>query len=244
VACEAGTIKLWDVRRPDSPKLRFTAVASDSEPPALIRAVAFHPGGKVLASGSGDGLIKLWDLGDLAAAPRVLRYTRSPEFNDRAYSLAYSSDGGTLAVGYFGGAIRLWREGSPEPVLLPGHEVRVWSLAFTPDGRQLLSAGGDNDVRIWDLEEPTNPPLVLNHHQDEVRSVVVEADGKHFVSAGEDGRIVRSLLRTADLAAKVCDKVRHDISPQEWRLFVGEWADSFYERICPERPLQDGGPGN
>lgn len=241
VGCEVGTVRLWNVEDPTSPVLHFEGVADTSRRFELIRGIAFHPQGNKLVSGSGDGIIKQWDLRQSPVRVTEVWRPSAPEGWERIYSLAYSPDGEVVASGHFDGAINLWREGESVPRRINGHEALVWSLAFTPDGKQLVSAGRDGDISVWDLEDSTKPPLLLRHHgNNDVRAVAVEPDGRHILSAGEDGRIVRSLLATEELAAIVCDKVRHDISPTEWSFFVGEWAVPFYEPVCPGLPLWEG----
>jgi hypothetical protein len=39
---------------------------------------------------------------------------------------------------------------------LSGHESGVWALAYSPDGRHLVSGSGDRTIRIWDLTHPLN----------------------------------------------------------------------------------------
>ena len=46
----------------------------------------------------------------------------------------------------------MWRaDGSGEPVVLRGHEGRVSSAAFSPDGTRIVTASGDNTARVWPL---------------------------------------------------------------------------------------------
>ena len=54
---------------------------------------------------------------------------------------------------------------------LEGHTNRVWSVAFTPDGRTLASGSEDRTICIWDAKtgKPAMEPLM--GHKDEVSSV-------------------------------------------------------------------------
>jgi WD40 repeat protein len=68
-----------------------------------------------------------------------------------------------------------------------GHTGRVFAVAFTPDGRRALSAGGggDNTVRVWDLATGREIGQ-FRGHTDGVRNLVVLPDGSHAVSASWD----------------------------------------------------------
>jgi len=49
--------------------------------------------------------------------------------------------------------VRLWDAATgDELVRLPGHSDYVYSLAFSPDGKTLVSSSGDTTLRLWDTE--------------------------------------------------------------------------------------------
>src|SRR5262249_55581939 len=110
-----------------------------------VEALAFSPDDALLASGSLDKTVRLWDT-------RTWKQRAVLEGHaDRVYALAFSPDGELLASGSNDTSIRLWSVASgTELAVLNGHEDYVFGLAFDPDGTRLASASGDRTVRLWD----------------------------------------------------------------------------------------------
>src|SRR5947208_2398078 len=68
---------------------------------------------------------------------------------------------------------------------LKGHSALVYSLAFSPDGRQLASAGADALVKVWDVAAQKELKT-LKGHEGAVTGVVFTPDGKDVLSIGFD----------------------------------------------------------
>jgi hypothetical protein len=112
-------------------------------------------------------------------------------------SAAFSPDGALLAVACDDKTVQLWQPHSQQlRRVLVGHTDRVWSVAFSPNGRLLASAAGEwehqdepGEVRIWDV---TTGALLhsLTGHTGPVFSVAFSGDGKTVASASAD-RTVR-----------------------------------------------------
>jgi eukaryotic-like serine/threonine-protein kinase len=115
-------------------------------------------------------------------------------------SIAFSPDGSRVAVGFsaFEAVIRVWHVKNPAapPAVLQGHRLAaVLSLAFSPDGKQLVSGGTDQTVRVWDLSDPTRMPRVFEGHQGAVLDVAFSQDGSLVSSVSTDGIVfVRNLM--------------------------------------------------
>lgn len=160
---------------------------------ANVRSVAFNPGGDILASGSKDQTIILWDLARREPlGPPLVGHT------DRVSQVAFSPDGKILASGSRDKTIRLWdvadvkMAGSRQLFgeALTGHADWVNSVAFSRDGRILASGSSDHTIILWDVasRRPLGPPLT--GHTGPVNTLAFSLDGKILASGGDDQRIL------------------------------------------------------
>ncbi|MCP4702918.1 MAG: hypothetical protein GY862_39560, partial [Gammaproteobacteria bacterium] len=72
---------------------------------------------------------------------------------------------------------------------LSGHDDRINSLAFSPNGKILVSAGRDKTVRVWDMTNP-HPRKTLNTSQSEIISLAFSPDGTRFAGGARDGTVI------------------------------------------------------
>ncbi|MCU1267890.1 MAG: hypothetical protein JWM21_4208 [Acidobacteria bacterium] len=145
-----------------------------------VRAVAFSPNSRLLASGSADNTIKLWDT-TAAIEVGTLRGHQG-----EVYSVAFSPDGKSLASAGADRTIRVWDLISGNELRrLTGHSGAIVSIAFSPDGKRLASAGLDRTIGIWDVVTGQQI-MTLSGHTSEVISIAFSPDGRTLASGSND----------------------------------------------------------
>jgi WD40 repeat protein len=155
-----------------------------SEPKNPLRAVAFSPDGRTLASGGDAGLELIEDL------PNASSPLRREVYPGSVRAVAFSPDGRTLAFSGDDNMVRLWDVKTGALISrLKGHSRPVWAVAFSPDGRTLASGGGDKKVLLWKVGSST-PQRTLEGHTGWVTSMVFRPDGQGLAS-GDDAGVVR-----------------------------------------------------
>jgi eukaryotic-like serine/threonine-protein kinase len=169
------TLRLWDSEGAPQRPLEGHGLQ--------VTGVAFMPDSALLASTSTDGSARLWD----SAAATSKSSMRG--FPKGAMCLAMTRDGRKVAVGSADRMIRIvdtatW---TTDEALEGIHESEVLCVAFSPDGRRLVSSGMDGNVVL--MEPGSGKQQVLSGHTKKVNSVSFSPDGQWIVSVSYDRSI-------------------------------------------------------
>jgi WD40 repeat protein len=162
----------------------------------IIFSLSLSSDNKILASGSLDKTVCLWSL-----EKKELICTLAKR-KDPIHSVAFSPNMKLLASGgerkyktsdSVKTTIYLWNIDNKELIrTLSGHDLRVNTLAFSPDNQVLASGSNDNTVRLWDVS--TGKQLhVLEGHSSNIGTFAFTPNGESLISSGGGGIKVWSL---------------------------------------------------
>ena len=111
-----------------------------------VLTVAFSPDGKILASGSDDNTIKLWDANNGQLIHTLLGHSWS------VVALTFSTNGETLISGSCDRTIKLWRVSTAEEIAtFSGHVDSVSAVAVSPVAQLIASGSRDKTIKLWQL---------------------------------------------------------------------------------------------
>ena len=210
-----GTVKLWD-------PVTATPIGQlgESSPgyEHAINALAFSPDGSRILTGATDGSVRLWEVKTRQARtlPMVDPAGRPAATHARITSVAFSPDGMRVVSGGNDGAVRVWDAHSLTSIGVMTAQIvdergkpmpyPVWSVAFSPDGRQIASGSGgyDNSIQLWDVaSRAADGPPMVSHPGWNIYSVGFSGDGQRIVSGSNDGTIRVWNVKTRQQVAKM-----------------------------------------
>ncbi len=152
-----------------------------------VYGISYSPDGRLLASSSRDGSIKIWDA---TGTTREALHTFIVNSDPAAYgagNTAFSPDGRILAGVSGQGEIILWDASTWQEIRRNSnaHEGRIWGLAFSPDGTMLLTGSSDGQVKLWNVSD-LSEIHTFSEHKDVVNAVAFSPDGTMIASASDD----------------------------------------------------------
>lgn len=193
VSKSLGRTEPADVRRFQFVKNADGAVSLDDLPPLVgpigsTGQIAISPDGRLVASGSLDGSLRIWSL-KTGQIKNVI-----DEFRGAITSVAFSPDGKRIC-GVGGNDLSRWPYGEGMVFATEtGEKLADLELAdlartvtFISDS-QVAVGGLDRQITIWDIDQ-NELQEQINAHADFLHGIVLHADGKRIVSAGEDNAV-------------------------------------------------------
>ena len=148
-----------------------------------ISYVAFSQDSKLLASASGDGTVKVWDVAKLKEVTTLKGHTGS------VTGVAFSPDGKYIASGSWDQTLKVWDVAKlKEVTTLKGHTGSVTGVAFSPDGKYIASGSWDQTLKVWDVAK-LKEVTTLKGHTGSVTGVAFSPDSRYIASGTSDGTV-------------------------------------------------------
>jgi len=172
-------VTLWDTVT-GKPTKRLTGFAD------RVVALAFSPNGKTLATAGGapteEGEVKLIEIESGST-----KELKSPH-SDTAYAVAYSPDGTKLATGGSDKFVKVFDVATMQLLKsFEGHTNHVLDLAWSTDGKKLISCGADTDkmLKVWDYEKGEKVRDVTTGKMQATRMAVLGKANQFLLASGD-----------------------------------------------------------
>lgn len=179
----SGEITLWNIDKK-------TAVQTIAGQSGRIISLATDSAGTHLASGSSNGVLKVWPLANNGTALNQSGAITLAEVGAKIEALAFHPTQSDVVIsGDHDGIIQVWDINSKAPTrVLDGGVDRIQGLAISSDGQFIASGSRDNQIQIWDLETGEQVHSIKGHDF-VVGDVAFSPDGQFLASGSYDESI-------------------------------------------------------
>ena len=199
-----GNARLWDLANPSLDPVHLQDVDEDAELKTKTRSggsggkphgglqqmLAFDEQAQRVAITRNRGVMGIVNLQHPNRASVAV-----PVQEGGVSAIAFSPDGGTVAVGDRRSTVRLYHAGEMgEPfatLRVPTEEESVSSLSalvFSHSGKRLAAGGDFGTVAVWDLSAPSAQPITLTNHKGWVTGAAFSANDRSLLVASDDGK--------------------------------------------------------
>lgn len=148
-----------------------------------VDGLAFSPDGQLVATGSADNSVKLWDVNSYRELRTLAGHVRGVK------AVAFSPDGRWLASGSIDGTIKVWDVSGGQELRSMSGNGSITTLTFSRDGRMLATGNMERSVRIFD---PMTGDVLRNFtgHSDKITCLAFSPDNKLIASGSDDKTIM------------------------------------------------------
>ncbi len=212
-------VRLWQVEPARYNLLRGSESFAGKADEPIFTHLAFSPDSQLLATGSQEGEVILWDNRGRRYSTLQHREPLRKAHTGAITALTFSPDGAYLVSADYRGDIFLWDRQGRLRNTLAGHQSSVRQLSFSPDGAVLMSAGLDGVIRVWrgDGEEMDTLPGY---------AAAFNPTGTYLAIAPWDG-LIRLLYLDGTQAYSLSNPTRSNtqirFSPDGQLLFSASW---------------------
>ena len=153
--------------------------------PDLAQSLAVDPTGSLLAVGTRENSVDLWDV-NTGQQLRTLRLGKGNKLHRWVIRLRFSHDGKSLLVGATNGVVARFDLSRLRQLAVGGHGAAISGLVYAPDGKHIFTASLDGWLRRWDMQG--RPRQARLAHPGGIFSFT-RLDAKRLATGGRDGAI-------------------------------------------------------
>jgi hypothetical protein len=220
-----GKALKWDIAARTSKNLNDDSVR--------ITQIDVSRGGRYIAGVTPDGKVLLLD-------PDEAGKTFTIETGEmEVKTIRFEPSKNLLALGDVNGLFEVWdveknvRVHPSQGGAIKGHTSRISGISFNPVYNQMATSSYDGSVKIWNMNDITEPPITLNDNEGQVLTISFSSKGDALLSATSRSELVSRASHADILAGNICFLVTRNLTDDEWKVYVGRDID--WEATCPDK---------
>lgn len=146
-----------------------------------VNCLTFSPSGKYLASGLNRGTFQLWNVTDNT------KLNTNSVSEGSVSSIAFNSKGDMIATGT-GNLLYIWKVSDAleiSKVIQTSHNSAVYSIAFHPEVKTVITSGDDRNIQIWDTKDGSNLSTIRTPYN--LSTLTISPDGQYIAAYDSHG---------------------------------------------------------